>query len=329
MNNSEDQRSLEWAKLEKYWRVFHATPDYVSFSTLETGIFIDVNPAFEKMIGYTREEVIGRSSSSIDLWVNTEDRDAAVAKLRNPGQIAITTHMRTRSGEQIMVEAALASFNMNGEMLLVAVIRDVTARRREEAELQQYRTQLEQLVEQRTIELEHALRRVNELAVQDDLTGVGNRRDLNHQLLNEWQLFDRNGQIACIVIMDLDGLKSVNDAFGHSTGDMVIKTFAQIIQGEMRVTDYLARYGGDEFVLLLRATTSDAAKIPLHRLRDAVERYQWSTIKPGMALTTSIGVASFQKNESVEETFDNADKALYKAKLDGRNRIVFASDILK
>jgi diguanylate cyclase (GGDEF)-like protein/PAS domain S-box-containing protein len=326
MSEPNPQHSPERAEHDKYWRVFHATPDYATFSRLETGVFIDVNPGFEKMIGYRRDEAIGRSSANINLWVDLEDRRTMVARLRNGGKMSFTTRMRTRSGEQILVEASMASFEMNGEMLLVAVVRDITARRREEEELQQYRTQLEKLVEQRTVELQQALLRVNELAVHDDLTGVGNRRDMNNQLQIERQLFDRIELPVCIAILDLDGLKPVNDAFGHAVGDEVIKAFAAILQGEMRITDYLGRYGGDEFVLLLRGTSSEAAMALLQRICVAVEKYHWAGIAPGVALTTSIGLASFNASESADATFNRADKALYKAKVGGRNQIVVARD---
>lgn len=328
MNKPANERSPASAECEKYRRIFHATPDYATFSNLETGVFIDVNPGFEKLIGYKREEVIGRTSASIDLWVNAEDRNAAVATLRREGQVSITTLFRTRSGVQVLVDASLATFDMNGEMLMVAVVRDVTARKREEEELRQYRTQLEKLVEQRTAQLEQALQRVEELAVNDELTGVGNRRDLNRQLQAEWQLFDRIGMSACIAILDLDGLKSVNDRFGHAVGDEVIKAFAKILQKKMRITDYLARYGGDEFVILLRGATSEAAVVPLQRICEAVAQHDWSVIAPGIALTASIGVASFDASEAVDATFNRADKALYKAKVGGRNRIAVAGDLI-
>ena len=315
---------VEWAELEKYRHVFYATPDYVTFSNLETGVFIDVNPGFEKIIGWKRDEVIGRTSADIDLWVINEDRPAAIETLRKNGSMSISTLLRTRTEEIIHVEASLATCNVNGEMLLVAVARDVTLRKRQELELEQYRTQLEQLVEQRTVELDEALQRVKDLAVHDELTGLGNRRDLNNQLQMERQLFERIGIPSSIAVLDLDGFKSVNDRFGHSVGDEVIKAFARIFQKERRVVDYVARYGGDEFIILLKGTTAEAARIPLARILDAVRNHAWSEIAPGIALTVSIGVAGFRKSETADDTFKRADKALYVAKTNGKNQIAVA-----
>ncbi|HJV73287.1 MAG TPA: sensor domain-containing diguanylate cyclase [Noviherbaspirillum sp.] len=311
-------------ELEKYRRIFHATPDYATFSSLDTGIFLDVNPGFESMIGYRREEVLGRTAASIDLWVDPADRESAIETLKHSEKIAITTRFRRRNGEVVLVEASLATFRMRGELLLVAVVRDITARHQAEQELLQYRNQLEQLVAQRTAELEQAMQRLHELTVNDELTGVGNRRDLNSKLEMERQLFERTGLPFCIAVLDLDGFKAVNDRFGHTVGDEVIKAFARLVQREMRATDYLARYGGDEFVILLRDVAVEAAATPLQRICNAVARHDWHEIAADIKLSTSIGVASFHASETVDTTFSRADAALYKAKITGKNRVVIA-----
>lgn len=314
----------DWADLEKYRRIFHATPDYATFSNLETGAFIDVNAGFERMTGWRREEVIGRTSADIDIWVNAEHRVSMVEQLKRKETASISTLLRTRSKEILSVEGSLATFDSNGEMLLVAVVRDVTARKRQELELEEYRTKLEKLVEQRTAELEQAMQRVTELAVHDDLTGLGNRRDLATHMKMERQLFERSEFPCTVAVLDLDGFKAVNDRFGHGTGDDVIKAFATIFQKEKRAVDYVARYGGDEFVVLLKGATPEIAIAPLTRIMNAVREYDWSTIIPGMSLTTSVGVAGFIKSESIEDTFDRADKALYTAKTLGKNQIAIS-----
>lgn len=313
-------------ELEKYRRLFQATPDYATFSNLETGVFLDVNPGFENMIGYQREEVIGKTAASIQLWVNPEDRQAAIERLkRRPAEkISIITRFRRRDGETVLVEASLATFMMQGELLLVAIVRDITARHQAEQELLQYRNQLEQLVALRTAELEEAMQRLHALSVNDELTGVGNRRDLNSKLEMERQLFERTGLSFSIAVLDLDGFKAVNDRFGHSVGDEVIKTFAGLVKKEMRSTDYLARYGGDEFVIMLRGATLAASMPPLQRICETVANHDWSSLAPGIMLSASIGVASVHADETVDDTFSRADAALYDAKLAGKNRVVAA-----
>jgi diguanylate cyclase (GGDEF)-like protein/PAS domain S-box-containing protein len=312
------------AEVDKYRRVFHATPDYATFSNLLTGVFIDVNPGFERLIGYTREEVVGRTSASIDLWVHPHHRDAVAEQLQRTDAMSIETQFRGRNGDIFDVEASLASFRLDGEFLLVAIARDVTARKRQELELQQYKDSLEKLVTQRTAELESAMQKLKDLAAHDELTGIGNRRDLNFHLGLEHRNFRRSGLPSSIAVFDLDHFKEVNDRLGHVVGDEVIRVFAQIIRQTMRDVDYVARYGGDEFVLILKGASGDGATASLGRIREAVLAYPWAALTPGIALTTSIGVASFHMNETAEQTFRRADKALYRAKQDGRNRIVMA-----
>lgn len=326
MSTSDIERSSAWQELEKYRRIFYATPDYATFSNLETGKFIDVNPGFEKMIGYRREEVIGRTAASIDLWVSEDDRVNVVDTLKHNEKAFITTRFRRRNGEIVLVEASLATFKLQDELLLVAVVRDITARHQAEQELLQYRNQLEQLVAQRTAELEQAMQRLHELTVHDELTGVGNRRDLNDKLQTDREFFDRTGLPFCVAVLDLDGLKTVNDQFGHAAGDEVIKGFATLIRNEMRATDYLARYGGDEFVLLLRNITAEAAIKPLQRICDLAVAHDWDRIASGIRLSTSVGVAGLRRGETADQVFRRADAALYNAKTAGRNRIVVAAD---
>ncbi|NEX60337.1 sensor domain-containing diguanylate cyclase [Noviherbaspirillum galbum] len=311
-------------ELEKYRRVFRAMPDYATFSHLKTGFFIDVNPGFERLTGYRRDEVLGRTAGDIDLWVNKDHRAGVVAALNTTDSVTIETQFRDREGTIIDVEASCAIFNFNGEPLLVAIVRDITLRKRQEQELQKYRNTLENLVAQRTADLEAAMQKLSELAVHDELTGVGNRRDLNFRLDQEYQSFKRLAYPCCIAVFDLDSFKEVNDRFGHQTGDEVIKAFAAIIQREMRATDYLARYGGDEFVLLLKGASPDVAQAALNRMREAVLQHDWASFAPGIRLTASIGMAAFDARESADASFRRADKALYAAKHAGGNQIVMA-----
>lgn len=312
------------SELEKYRRIFHATPDYATFSTLETGIYLDVNPGFERMTGYRREEVIGRSSFDIDLWVNPADRQSAVSRLREEGSLFTTTRMRMKDGGVLLVEASFAAFEANDETLLIAVVRDITARDALERELVEHRRHLERLVAQRTAELEEAMRKLEELTVTDDLTGAGNRRAFTKLLRARCTEADRTGMPFCMAVLDLDHFKIVNDRFGHAVGDQAIQVFASLAAREMRAADYVARYGGDEFVLLLQDTTVEQAIQPLERLCRAVAQYPWERIAPGMELSSSIGVTAYRRGEGDDAMFRRADHALYEAKRHGRNQVLIA-----
>lgn len=310
--------------LEKYRRIFHATPDYATFSTLDTGTYIDVNPGFERMMGYKRDEVIGRTSSDIDLWVDPVDRKSAVSRLRDGGSLFITTRMRRKDGGLLLVEASLAAFVANNKELLIAVVRDITARDAIDRELVEHRRHLERLVAQRTAELEEAMRRLEELTVTDELTSAGNRRAFTKLLRTRCADSDRTGLSFCIAVLDLDYFKKVNDQFGHTAGDHAIQAFASLAIREMRAGDYVARYGGDEFVVLLQDARIEQALQPVERICRAVAQHPWGSIALGMELTSSIGLTAYRKNEGEEAVFCRADHALYEAKRRGRNQVFIA-----
>jgi diguanylate cyclase (GGDEF)-like protein len=171
-----------------------------------------------------------------------------------------------------------------------------------------------------------AMKRVQELATRDELTNIENRRSLMEILAVEQKRFQRGGTPFCIAILDLDGFKSVNDNFGHAAGDLVLKTFVEIVRNEMRLSDHFARYGGDEFVLVLTGTTVEEGVTALDRICAETEMYDWSKFGKDIVLTASIGITDFRPGESIDEAFQRADMALYGAKAAGRNRVMISPD---
>ena len=322
MDRDTQHPGSQWNELEKYRIVFRSSPDYVTFSNLRTGVFIDVNPGFERLIGYSRAEVVGQSSSSIGLWPYPEERQAIQKMLADVNEIqGVHIHFRSRDGVVRLFEASMSAFEADGDTLLVAVARDITERKRQEDELNHYKDELERLVEQRTMELRAALDKVQQLAIRDELTGAFNRRELHTQFDADKGLYERIDLEFCIAILDLDRFKSVNDTFGHAVGDLVLKQFAEILNQEVRVSDCIVRYGGDEFVLLLRGTTLQESVNLLNRISLSVRGFNWGRIAPDLAVTTSIGVAAFKKDETLSNTLERADVALYRSKLNGRNQV--------
>ncbi len=168
-----------------------------------------------------------------------------------------------------------------------------------------------------------ALKKNEEMASHDDLTGACNRRYFMSTLVEERDRSHRTGQVFCVSIFDIDHFKLVNDSFGHQTGDKVLQKFCEVVQDSMRATDRFARYGGEEFVLLLTATTSpEIAMGAVDRIRNAVDQHDWNSIAPGLRVRVSCGVTAWRATESVEELLVRADQALYEAKDAGRNCVV-------
>ena len=183
------------------------------------------------------------------------------------------------------------------------------------------RTQLSEKNKQ----LSASLERIQELASHDDLTGALNRRSFMQLLADERARAQRATQPFCVALLDLDHFKTVNDRFGHLTGDAVLKEFCTVAAAGIRVTDRFARYGGEEFILLLAPNTaSDVAGTATERLREAIEAHDWERLIPGLKVTMSAGVAELRAEESIEHLIGRADEALYAAKNAGRNRTVVA-----
>ena len=169
--------------------------------------------------------------------------------------------------------------------------------------------------------LEHA----RQLASHDELTGALNRRALIARLEAERGRAERSRAPYAIALMDLDHFKAVNDSHGHAAGDSVLRGFAATVRDTMRATDAFGRYGGEEFLVILVATDHPAAIAATERVRAAVAGHDWPSIVPGLAVTTSAGVASYQAGESIEQLLRRADASLYEAKHAGRNRVVALS----
>jgi diguanylate cyclase (GGDEF)-like protein len=172
--------------------------------------------------------------------------------------------------------------------------------------------------------LKEAYRRIEELAELDELTGAFNRRCIMRVLEEEIARSSRHGQACSIALIDLDWFKRINDAYGHPTGDEVLRTFAITMFANIRNIDRFGRYGGEEFLLVLPNTPTDAAARLLDRLRAIVADLDWSAFSAGMQVTFSAGVATLRTDEHSDNFLARADKALYVSKAQGRNRITSA-----
>jgi diguanylate cyclase len=176
----------------------------------------------------------------------------------------------------------------------------------------------------RTTELKAAYKRIEELAELDELTGAVNRRCIMRVLDEEITRASRTGTPCSIALIDLDYFKGINDAFGHPTGDEVLRTFAITMFANIRSIDRFGRYGGEEFLLVLPEMSQEGAVRALDRLRAIIAELDWSAFSPGMRVTMSAGVAALRSNEGPDTFLARTDSALYTAKARGRNRIAIA-----
>ena len=171
------------------------------------------------------------------------------------------------------------------------------------------------------VELEAALAHIQRLATHDDLTGLVNRRHMQELLENERMRLERSEQDWCVALIDLDHFKSVNDAHGHAIGDEVLRALSRHAHALIRRTDVLARWGGEEFVLLLPNTPIAMAATSLERLREHFHANPLVVQGIALPVSFSAGVTVHLRGETVAQTLERADKLCYQAKTLGRNRV--------
>ena len=171
--------------------------------------------------------------------------------------------------------------------------------------------------------LTHDLDAVREESQQDALTQLYGRRYFDDMLPRCVTSAQENKQQLCLMLLDIDAFKQINDTGGHLAGDDIIKSIGALISGSVRRSDVAARYGGDEFAIILPgASRGDAVHIA-ERIQSLLSIKRWSLNGNGApdAVTVSIGIASLVSTDSAKELFERADASLYKAKASGRNRV--------
>lgn len=156
-------------------------------------------------------------------------------------------------------------------------------------------------------------------AFKDPLTGVNNRATMSVVLRREVEIARRYGTPLSFIIMDIDNFKTINDTYGHATGDVAIKSLVECVTECIRSTDILFRYGGEEFTVLLNNTTPDGALLLAERIRHTVELSEYDYNNKLINMTVSMGVSYLNGEDDEQRLFEKADNALYQAKTEGRN----------
>jgi diguanylate cyclase (GGDEF)-like protein len=179
-------------------------------------------------------------------------------------------------------------------------------------------------------ELANALVRIQILATRDELTGLLNRRHMMEVLNQHSKRLQRSGHHRfCLALLDIDHFKRINDTHGHGVGDEVLRQFSQIVQSGLRDTDVLARWGGEEFLVLLNDTTPELANVGLARARTLLAQATLVAGLPELRPTFSAGLTCYLDDEPLDVCIERADRALYRAKNTGRNRTVMVNGPLK
>ena len=228
---------------------------------------------------------------------------------------------RRKDGSEIPVEIGLNPIDDDDGVQVLCSIVDLTARK-----------QAEQRTRNLTEKLERANQRLTELAATDPLTGLRNRRALLEELEIHLQLARRHRRPISVVLVDIDHFKEHNDRFGHLAGDEVLQRVGDILRGTARSSDFVGRYGGDEFVIGLPETDRDGAVLLAERFRSAIAAQPW----PPPGITLSLGASTISLTGTGESTdasgairllLREADRALYHSKAAGRNRVTHSDTL--
>lgn len=286
------------------------------------GTLIDANRGFRALLSEKADP--GSPEAVRAIFLNPRFEELA-AGVQESGDAEVYTGLMTMGeldGDSATWKGRVLS---RDGCLLVVCERDVE----KDSRVQQELLELTDEYAQKERELARAHRqlaeyaeRLEELSLTDALTGLPNRRQFDAIMRHDFELAVRDDQPLSVLMIDLDHFKWVNDTYGHQHGDAVLKAVAATLSEWARDADLVARWGGEEFVVLSPSTDSEGATTLGERLRRAVEAIR---LDDGPGATITVGVAARRDNESADDLLGRADRALYRGKADGRNRVVLAA----
>nr|WP_320147721.1 diguanylate cyclase [uncultured Anaeromusa sp.] len=318
---------------EKFSKAFKHSADGIGILGLEDERYVDVNDAFVKLFGYRREEIVGHRSAEFGLWLDEEAREATFQEIREKKSFSgKEAAWRTKNGEVRVGLCSSDLIEIKGRRCILFVVHDITERKQVEEALRLAHDELEQQVQQRTQELNDLNKVLQELSSSDALTSLANRRHFDEFLAKEWRQSQRQGTSLAVIMVDVDFFKAYNDSQGHLAGDECLKQVAKVFKQSLkRPLDFAARYGGEEFIAVLPDTDAAGAARLAETIREEIEalelRHYASPISK--VVTVSLGVAATIPDLESEPRvlLADADRALYQAKQDGRNRVRVVADL--
>jgi diguanylate cyclase (GGDEF)-like protein/PAS domain S-box-containing protein len=283
------QRQL-WASQKRYRLLFEASNDAVYLHGLdahgEPSRFTAVNDSACRLLGYTREELLGLTPRAVDAPATPGQLRRVMERLLFEDSIVYESARKTRDGRQVPVEISSSLTDVDGELMVLSISRDIAARKKTE-------------------------RRLEQLSLHDELTGLKNRRGFFMLLPEQGKRAKRSGARVVVLYGDIDGFKAINDRLGHRHGDQVLRAVADALRIAFRETDLIARLGGDEFCVVAESPSDPT--ILAQRLDQAIEA---AGVDLGLEVGFSYGtvITDWRGLDDPEEVLARADKLMYEAK---------------
>ena len=302
----------------RYRLLLDSSTDMISRHALD-GRILYTSPACRALLGFEPEDLVGVDPYTM---LHPEDLESVRRSHRalagGPGVATVVYRHRRKDGRYIWFETtghAIRDPETGLPSEIHCASRDITDRKQLEDRLSE---QLD-LAQRLNLELEAANARLAELAFTDGLTGLANHRRFREALAAACEDRGRRPGTLAVVLIDIDHFKQYNDTFGHPAGDEVLRGVARVLRANVRPGDTVARYGGEEFVALLPSARPGPARILAERLRRAIESHRW----PHRPVTASLGVAAAPDPtpDDAGLLIESADRALYRSKALGRNRV--------
>lgn len=228
-------------------------------------------------------------------------------------------HTIDESGERFWNTTILPSVcQESGVVRIIGISREITDIRRIERKLKESHDRLEVQVQERTKELTQALEEMEKLSVTDTLTNLHNRYKIEEILKNEIIRAERYNRCFGLLMLDIDFFKDVNDKYGHIQGDEILKEFADILKTHTRDSDYIGRWGGEEFLVIIPESSLEAIVGFAERIRSGILDHRFDVVGK---ITVSIGATLYKNGDTVESLISKADDAMYISKKSGRNSV--------
>jgi len=294
----------------RYRIAFHASPNAVNIFRLDDGKYLDANPAFLEAMGLECQEVIGRTALELNTWADPRELQDIFESLKRNNIFRGEVKLRKKSGETFWGLMSASVFEHDGISCVLSVMQDLS-------------------------DVKAAQDEINKLAFYDPLTHLPNRRLLMDRLLRSPLAASRTRRKRALLFVDLDNFKSLNDALGHQTGDLLLQEVALRLDSCVRDTDTVARCGGDEFAVMLE-NLSEVAENAAAQAQIIGEKILAICDQPYLLAghechcPSSIGITVFgEELESANDALQRAEIAMFQAKEAGRNTIRFFAPALQ
>lgn len=282
---------------DKFILLFENSPIGMAMVSHDTGEFLEVNDALLSYVGYTRSEFLAMSFWDITPRKYDFQEQTQIEELNQTGRFGPNEKEYIRK-DGSLVPIRLSGFKMldvDGREVVWGVIENISTEKSLEAEREKLRR----------------------MSITDHLTGLNNRQKLEEVLLDAVNRLNQSP--FCVILLDMDHFKLINDSFGHSAGDYALVEVADILKSHARQTDITGRWGGEEFLIICPDTSIDEARQLAEKVRHAIEQ---TTFTKAGNTSASFGISQLTEGDSSSSLINRADKAMYQAKRKGRNQVI-------